>query len=191
MALSRRKKMLIGVGGLLALLALLSRTEKGKAAVKASTKAVREAGKKVFGSTEKVLATLDPAFEGLVRQFLAEADAAGLDIVLTSGRRTIAEQEALYAKGRTAGGSKVTNAGPGDSAHNYGLAIDFAFANALGVATFPPFEDPRWAQAAAIGKRLGMEWGGDWKSFKDGPHLELPAWKQARADWKAGKIQVA
>ena len=38
--------------------------------------------------------------------------------------RTFAEQDALYAQGRTKGGLKVTNAKGGQSYHNYGLAID-------------------------------------------------------------------
>jgi peptidoglycan L-alanyl-D-glutamate endopeptidase CwlK len=31
---------------------------------------------------------------------------------------------------------------------------------------------PGWAVAAATGKRLGLAWGGDWKSFHDIPHFE-------------------
>jgi peptidoglycan L-alanyl-D-glutamate endopeptidase CwlK len=38
--------------------------------------------------------------------------------------RTLEEQEELFAKGRTKPGKKVTNAKPGQSYHNYGLAFD-------------------------------------------------------------------
>lgn len=43
---------------------------------------------------------------------------------VTSGLRSSALQDTLYAQGRTAPGSIVTNARGGQSAHNYGLAID-------------------------------------------------------------------
>lgn len=38
--------------------------------------------------------------------------------------RTFAEQEAIYAQGRTKPGAIVTNAKGGQSYHNYGLAVD-------------------------------------------------------------------
>ncbi|GAA0449393.1 MAG: M15 family metallopeptidase [Bacillota bacterium] len=31
----------------------------------------------------------------------------------------------------------------------------------------------KWKRVAAIGKSLGFEWGGDWSSFKDYPHLQM------------------
>lgn len=164
-------------------------TKKGKQVVKTGTEAVSDFLRKLLDRSEKQIATLDPSLQPLARKFLADAHAAGFNVVITSGRRTMAEQAALYAQGRTAAGKIVTKAQPGDSAHNFGLSFDFAFANALGQPTWP--EDAPWADAAAIGKALGLEWGGDWKSFKDRPHLELPTWRVARADWKAGKIQVA
>lgn len=40
------------------------------------------------------------------------------------GLRTAAEQAALYAQGRTTPGAIVTNAPPGRSAHEHGLAVD-------------------------------------------------------------------
>lgn len=141
-------------------------------------------------SEEQLIAGLDPRLQPIARKFLADARAAGHKILLTQGRRTIAEQNALYAKGRTAPGSKVTNSKGGDSPHNYGLAIDFAFLDEKGRAVWP--EKGPWAAVAAFGKALGLTWGGDWKKFVDRPHLELSEpFKVARADWKAGKLQVA
>lgn len=49
-----------------------------------------------------------------------------MQILITQGMRTIAQQNELYAQGRTKKGDIVTNARGGDSFHNYGLAIDFA-----------------------------------------------------------------
>ncbi len=139
---------------------------------------------------EALIAGLDPQLQPIAREFLRQARAAGHRIILTQGRRTIAEQNALYAKGRTAGGSKVTNAKGGESPHNFGLAIDFAFLDAKGKAVWP--EKGPWAEVAAFGKALGLTWGGDFVTFKDRPHLELTApFKLARSNWKAGKLLVA
>ena len=177
------------------LLWLLSRTKKGqKVTEQAAQKAeevievISDNLRKLLDRSQKAIDSLDPSLQPIARQFLTDAHAAGYKVVITSGRRTMAEQAALYAQGRTTSGSVVTKAQPGDSAHNFGLSFDFAFANTLGQPTWP--ENGPWAEVAAIGKKLGLEWGGDWKSFKDRPHLELPTWKIARAEWRAGKIQV-
>jgi len=143
-----------------------------------------------MSNEEKLLSNLDPRLEPLARQFLANARAAGHRIFLTQGRRTIAEQNALFAKGRTTDGAKVTNAKGGDSPHNYGLAIDFAFLDAKGGASWA--DSNPWAAVAAFGKALGLTWGGDWKKFVDRPHLELSEeFKVARNEWKEGKRVVA
>ena len=51
----------------------------------------------------------------------------GLKMRGTSGYRSLADQAAFYAKGRTQPGPKVTNAPPESSAHNWGCAADFVF----------------------------------------------------------------
>lgn len=172
--MTRTQKMLLIGGGLLALL-LLSRR-----------KQVVEAAKKLaFGAadpTDKNIATMAAEMQPIARKFVEQARAAGYPVVITSGRRTMEEQAALYAKGRTAPGDVVTKAQPGDSAHNSGLAFDFAFGDAIGRPTWP--KDAPWAKAAEIGKRLGLSWGGDWKAFMDQPHLELPSWRLAQAEYK-------
>jgi peptidoglycan L-alanyl-D-glutamate endopeptidase CwlK len=97
--------------------------------------------------------------------------------------RTFAEQDALYAQGRTKKGSKVTNAKGGQSYHNYGLAIDIALlVDKDGNGTFETaswdtktdFDGDKkadWQEIVAIFKRYGYEWGGDWK-FVDAPHFQ-------------------
>lgn len=140
-------------------------------------------------SEEGLIMGLDPRLQPVARKFAEAARAAGHKIRLTQGRRTIAEQNALYAKGRTAPGGKVTNAPGGSSPHNFGMAIDFAFIDANGKLVWP--ENGPWGEVAKYGKALGLEWGGDWRKFKDRPHLEMPGWKQLRAEWKSGKLKVA
>ena len=97
--------------------------------------------------------------------------------------RTNAEQEALYAIGRTKPGKKVTNARAGQSFHNYGRAIDIVllvdrdkngtFESASWETNVDFDGDGRadWMEVVAIFKRYGWEWGGDWK-FTDMPHFQ-------------------
>ena len=92
--------------------------------------------------------------------------------------RTIAEQDALYAQGRTKPGSKVTNAKGGKSFHNYGLAIDICLIIDSKEASWDTTKDfdkdgiSDWMEAVAIFKSRGWEWGGDFKSIKDAPHFQ-------------------
>jgi len=98
----------------------------------------------------------------------------GLSFVVTAGLRSNAEQDALYAKGRTTEGKVVTKARGGESWHNYGLAFDFV---PIHPATNQPvWEDTRfeWQAIGDLGESLGLEWGGRW-GFKDKPHFQLTA----------------
>ena len=54
-----------------------------------------------------------------------KATPIGVHPYITQSIRTFEESAQLYAQGRTIPGAKVTNAKPGQSYHNYGLAIDF------------------------------------------------------------------
>ena len=60
--------------------------------------------------TEKVLSELEPATALKARRFLDAARKAGIDLRAISGRRTCAQQDQLYAQGRTAPGNIVTKA---------------------------------------------------------------------------------
>jgi len=91
----------------------------------------------------------------------------GIRLRVTQGLRTFAEQDALYAQGRTKKGKIVTNARGGQSFHNFGLAIDVCE-----IRDGKAIWDCDWARIAPVAKRLGWEWGGDWKSFPDRPHFQ-------------------
>ncbi len=113
--------------------------------------------------------------------------------------RTIEEQDALYAQGRTklfdANGKRlgiVTNAKGGQSIHNYGLALDIVLlVDVDGNGTFESaswdlkkdFDSDTksdWMEVVNILKNNGWTWGGDWVKFKDAPHFEKPfghTWK--------------
>lgn len=107
------------------------------------------------------------------------AKAKDLDIIITDGFRSQDEQNELHAQGRSAPGNVVTQVQGGSSYHNYGLAIDFALRDGDGGVVWDIERDANgngksdWFEVAAIGKELGFSWGGDWRGFKDYPHLEM------------------
>lgn len=127
-------------------------------------------------TSEGRLARVNPQLANRIRLMAADLRAQGIDISVTSGLRTFAEQDALYAQGRTAPGSIVTNARGGQSLHNYGLAIDVVPLDANGRANWNASEST-WQQIGAAGKRQGLEWGGDWTSFVDRPHFQMTGGK--------------
>lgn len=99
----------------------------------------------------------------------------GIDIRITQGLRTIEEQNALYAQGRTVPGPIVTNARGGQSYHNFSLAIDFVLIKGGYDMKYDGDSDgiADWVEVVSEAKVLGFSWGGDWKSFKDYPHFEM------------------
>jgi peptidoglycan L-alanyl-D-glutamate endopeptidase CwlK len=96
----------------------------------------------------------------------------GVIILVTQALRTVAEQDALYAIGRTKPGKIVTKARGGSSWHNYGLAIDCVPIDSIGKADWN-VHHPSWAIMVDAMKSQGFEWGGDWKTFKDRPHFQM------------------
>lgn len=127
-------------------------------------------------SKQDLNVTLVTAFEQAVKEYERLYPEAPQPF-LTCTYRSDAEQEALYAKGRTEKGAKVTNARAGQSPHNYkpSFAFDIAF---IGLNKKLDWSDHLFKTFADIIKRISpnIEWGGDWK-FKDAPHWELKGWK--------------
>lgn len=101
----------------------------------------------------------------LFHELSDKATEAGYDATFESGFRTISEQNALYAEGRTTAGAVVTNAEGYQSYHNYGLAFDIALSRHDGVA----IAQADWATVGALGESLGLVWGG---TFGDNSHFE-------------------
>lgn len=130
--------------------------------------------------TEKVLASLDPKAATQFRKFLGEAiplalSKYGVEYKLISGNRTYAEQNALYAKGRTTSGSIVTNARGGQSNHNFGIAVDAGVFKAGQYldSTSPGTAEKVHRDVAKLSAKYELDWGGDWKSIVDIPHFEI------------------
>lgn len=115
--------------------------------------------------------------EGFVEPWLADCQAAGIDVLVTCGFRTNAEQALLWAKGRDVPGKIVTNARPGLSAHNYGLAVDVV-PIVHGKADWSG-DDPLWQEIAASGQARGLQWlGAPDSPFIEQAHFQHPQWKK-------------
>ena len=119
--------------------------------------------------SERNLATVQPQLQKLGRELLRRLAAEGLTFKVTSGNRTQAEQDALYAQGRTKPGPKVT--WTRRSRHIGGRAIDITLFHGKN----PVWESKHYDRAGVIGEELGLVWGGRWKKTVDKPHFELPA----------------
>ena len=133
----------------------------------------------VDARSEKVIATLLPEVQPMARALVQKATAAGISIRIISGLRTYAEQDALYAQGRTAPGNVVTNARGGYSNHNFGIAFD------IGVFEGNRYlgDSPKYKAVGVLGMDLGLEWGGSWKTIVDQPHYQLrPSWAAGLAE---------
>lgn len=113
------------------------------------------------------LAKLAGVHPDLVRVIKKAAELTKLDFIVVEGRRTLERQKQLKAAGATT----ILK-----SRHITGHAVDLV-----------PVLDgkPRWdwplyrklapfIWAAARAEKIPVEWGGDWKSFPDAPHWQLP-----------------
>jgi|ERR1700759_535001 len=125
--------------------------------------------------SSRSLDTLDPRFRPKVDQLLQECSAHGLDMLVYCTLRSSQEQDQLYQVGRTKPGKIVTNAKAGQSAHNFGMAIDAA-PLVGGKIAWNDHED--WALYGELAARAGLEWAGTWKTFKEMPHVQLPNWQE-------------
>ena len=124
--------------------------------------------------SEAELSRVIPALADKVRSAAAVLKQEGTFLLVISGLRTAAEQNALYAQGRTSPGHVVTNAKAGQSMHNYGLAVDIApyLQGEDGRINWKP-DTPQFKAMVAAMKSQGLEWGGDWKHFPDMDHFQL------------------
>lgn len=131
------------------------------------------------------IADLSRELQPLCSKFINEANVKlaplGASIIITCTYRSDQEQERLYAIGRTVSGRKVTNARAGQSRHNSvdaktGKPAAEAFDIAILVDGKLNWDlaSGYWQIAGEVGVSLGLEWGGNWKRFREGPHFQLP-----------------
>jgi len=119
---------------------------------------------KLGKSSREKLAGVHPDLVRVLNRYMAETGA--VDVRVTEGLRTLARQKQLKA----AGASRTL-----DSRHLTGHAIDLCG----WIAGRPDYSWPIMHRIAAGMKRaaelegVAIKWGGDWRTFKDGPHWEL------------------
>lgn len=147
-------------------------------------------------SVKKMGKGMNPVVKAAALEMIELAYNEGIYVQISAGYRSLEEQASLYGQGRVysykgknysnLAKQIVTNAKPGQSYHNYGLAIDFFIVSDDGRRAIWTVNS-KWQRVAAIGKELGFIWGGDWSSFKDYPHLEMTgglSYKQLQAGKK-------
>lgn len=146
--------------------------------------------------TARNFATLLPKVQEIATKWYDECHAQGIPVVVTDGSRTWAEQDALFAKGRTEHGQIVTKSRGGQSMHNFGIAFDFGIFdgwNQSGGTGEYHDESPLYDKAGKIGEDFGLEWGGDWHSFVDRPHLQYKtglSLAELQAKYRKGEAYV-
>jgi peptidoglycan L-alanyl-D-glutamate endopeptidase CwlK len=125
---------------------------------------------------------LHPYVKAKTEQLIKNANAQlkSYKMIITQAYRSKAEQDKLYAQGRTIPGKIITNAKGGTSMHNYGLAIDFCLVDPTGKKAtwdiktdFDKDGQADWLEVVKEAKKLGFAWGGDFKTFVDYPHLQM------------------
>lgn len=116
------------------------------------------------------LATVHPDLRRVVSRAIGMTP---IDFAVLEGRRTVERQQALLAAGATTTMNSRHLAHPAD-----GLARAVDVAPLVGGKVrwdWPLYHRlAKVMKAAAEAEGVPLEWGGDWKSFKDGPHWQLP-----------------
>jgi len=107
-----------------------------------------------------MILTLDDSLQWQTVYFVNAAREVGFPLVITSARRSIAEQQRLLLAGRT----KTLN-----SKHLDGRAFD------VDMWGWNRDDVPSWAwdYLGPLGESYGFTWGGRWSSFRDVGHFEV------------------
>jgi len=137
-------------------------------------------------TTEQNIEQLLPLVQRKARELIKQCKKQlGIDLLITSSYRSIAEQNKLYAQGRTTPGAIVTKAKGGQSFHNFKVAFDVCPLVGGKLAWNYDFK-----KIGKIWESLDGEWGGNWVSFKDMPHMQytidypLKAFQDGKVDYK-------
>lgn len=121
-------------------------------------------------SSEAKLKKVHPDLVRVIKR--AAKIAKDIGFIVTCGVRTLEEQKELLKKGAT----RTLNSRHIPGADGYSKAVDLA----VTIDGKIKWDWPLYSKLAGIVKdaakleKVTIEWGGDWKSFKDGPHFQLP-----------------
>jgi peptidoglycan L-alanyl-D-glutamate endopeptidase CwlK len=116
---------------------------------------------------QRSLSRLEGVHPDLVRVVKKAAALSDLDFTVLEGLRTLDRQRKLLAQGA----SKTLN-----SRHITGHAVDLApLIDGKVSWDWPLYHRlAKIIKSAAADEKVPLQWGGDWRAFKDGPHWELP-----------------
>lgn len=142
--------------------------------------------------TEQKISSLSIRAQREARHFMTRALSRGVNVKIISGTRTYQEQNALFRQGRFGNaGPVVTRARGGQSNHNFGIAWDIGIFRKDGSYSTSESDYDAVAEYAAG----SLVWGGNWQSFKDSPHYQLPTTRSqiswVRARFEQGETYVA
>ena len=121
----------------------------------------------VYTLSQRSLDALNGVHPDLIRVVKRSISLTTIDFRVIEGLRTYARQVELVK----AGASKTMN-----SRHLTGHAVDLAAMIGPNIS----WDWPLYSKLAAAMKEaarlegVALEWGGDWRTFKDGPHFQLP-----------------
>jgi peptidoglycan L-alanyl-D-glutamate endopeptidase CwlK len=127
---------------------------------------------KLSPSSEAKLKGVHPCLVKVVRRAAADWKDPELTWIITCGPRTVAEQKLLVSKGA----SKTMNSRHIPGKDGYSKAVDVAMVIKGKLSwAWPLYAKMADSLKAAASKEMvPLEWGGDWRTFKDGPHFQLP-----------------
>lgn len=122
--------------------------------------------------SQKSLTKLEGAHPDLVRVIKRAALISHIDFTVLEVLRTVGRQKELVAKGA----SKTMKSRHLPGADGKSRAVDIAPMDGGQISwAWPMYHAlaPIIKQAARD-EGVPIEWGGDWRTFKDGPHWQLP-----------------
>jgi len=126
---------------------------------------------KLSDENRKRVMTLHPHARIKYAEFISKVQEKGYLVVITSGYRDFEKQAQLHRE-------NSNNAKAGYSNHNYGYAIDINILDPKTGDTLlrkaSSVADWEKSGIVAIAKKLGLEWGGDFKNYHDPVHFQMP-----------------
>lgn len=126
---------------------------------------------KLSDENRKRVMTLHPNARLKFAEFISKVQEKGYLVVITSGYRDFEKQAQLHRE-------NSNNAKAGYSNHNYGYAIDINILDPKTGDTLlrkaSSVADWEKSGIVAIAKKLGLEWGGDFKNYHDPVHFQMP-----------------
>ena len=128
---------------------------------------------------EALVEELHPSLQAQARAMINHGQYEDINVHPDLVYRSPEDQDAEYARGRSEDGEEigptVTDARGGQSAHQYGLAMDIRIYDDFGVSNWDYYRNPDWARMVEIGESYGFYPGAyfPWDD-PDFPHFEIP-----------------